>query len=65
MDTDSFVINIKIEDFYKDIAGDVERWLDTSNFDKQDELAFLRMIQEENPDRVLCAQSKSICIQIE
>ena len=34
MDTDSFVINIKIEDFYKDIAGDVERWLDTSNFDK-------------------------------
>ena len=36
MDTDSFVIYIKIEDFYKDIAGDVERWFDTSNYDKQD-----------------------------
>ena len=27
MDTDSFVINIETEDFYKDIASDVERWL--------------------------------------
>ena len=25
MDTDSFVIYIETEDFYKDIAGDVER----------------------------------------
>ena len=36
MDTDSFVINIKTEDFYKDIASDVERWFDTSNYDKKD-----------------------------
>ena len=36
MDTDSFVMNIKTEDFYKDIAGDVERWFDTSNYDKKD-----------------------------
>ena len=36
MDTDSFVINIKTEDFYKDIASDVEKWLDTSNYDKND-----------------------------
>ena len=36
MDTDSFVIYIKTEDFYKDIAGDVERWFDTSNYDKKD-----------------------------
>ena len=35
MDTDSFVINIKTEDFYKDIANDVERWFDTSNYDKK------------------------------
>ena len=28
MDTDSFVIHIKTEDFYEDIAGDVERWFD-------------------------------------
>ena len=37
MDTDSFVINIKTEDFYKDIACDVERWFDTSNYDAKDE----------------------------
>ena len=37
MDTDSFVINIKTEDFYKDIAGDIERWFDTSNYDEKDE----------------------------
>ena len=36
MDTDSFVIYIKTEDFYKDIAGDVERWFDTSNYDEKD-----------------------------
>ena len=34
MDTDSFVINIKTEDFYKDIASDVEKWFDTSKYDK-------------------------------
>ena len=37
MDTDSFVVNIKTEDFYKDIACDVERWFDTSNYDAKDE----------------------------
>ena len=36
MDTDSFVMNIKTEDFYKDIADDVERWFDTSNFNEKD-----------------------------
>ena len=36
MDTDSFIISIKIEDFYKDIANDVEGWYDTSNFDEND-----------------------------
>ena len=34
MDTDSFVIHIETEDFYEDIAHDVERWLDTSNYDE-------------------------------
>ena len=37
MDTDSFVIHIKTEDFYKDIADDVEKWFDTSNYDEKDE----------------------------
>ena len=36
MDTDSFVIHIETEDFYEDIANDVERWLDTSNYDEND-----------------------------
>ena len=31
MDTDSFVINIKTKDFYKDIAKDVKERFDTSN----------------------------------
>ena len=35
MNTDSFVMYIKTEDFYKDIASDVERWFDTSNYDKK------------------------------
>ena len=34
MDTDSFVIYIKTEDFYKDIANDVEWWFDTSNYNE-------------------------------
>ena len=36
MDTDSFVIYIKTDHFYKDIANDLERWFDTSNYDKKD-----------------------------
>ena len=32
MDTDSFIMNIKTEDFYKDIANDVEKRFDTSNY---------------------------------
>ena len=32
MDTDSFIMNIKTEDFYKDIANDVEKRYDTSNY---------------------------------
>ena len=33
MDTDSFIINIKTENFYKDIANDVENRFDTSNYE--------------------------------
>ena len=33
MDTDSFIMNIKTEDFYKDIANDVEKRFDTSNYE--------------------------------
>ena len=33
MDTDSFVMNIKTNDFYKDIANDVEKRFDTSSYE--------------------------------
>ena len=33
MDADSFIINIKTEDFYKDITNDVEKRFDTSNYE--------------------------------
>ena len=32
MDTDSFVIYVETEDFYEDIANDVEKWFDISNY---------------------------------
>ena len=33
MDTDSFIMHIKTEDFYKDIANDVEKRFYTSNYE--------------------------------
>ena len=33
MDTDSFVMNIKTNDFYKDISDDVDNKFDTSNYE--------------------------------
>ena len=36
-DTDSFVIYVITDDFYKDIASDVEKWFDTSRYDENDE----------------------------
>ena len=33
MDTDSFIMNIKANDFYKDISNDVEDRFDTSNYE--------------------------------
>ena len=36
MDTGSYVIYIKTKDFYKNIANDVKKWSDTSNYSKDD-----------------------------
>ena len=33
MNTDGFIINIKAEDYYKDITNDVEKRFDTSNYE--------------------------------
>ena len=35
-DTDSFIMHINTDDFYKDISADVNKWYDTSNFNKND-----------------------------
>ena len=40
MDTDGFVVHIITEDFYEDIADNVERWFDTSNYDESDKRPF-------------------------
>ena len=39
MDTESFIVHVKTDDIYKDIAEDVETRLDTSNFEKDRPLA--------------------------
>ena len=36
MDTGSNDIHIKTEDFYKDIADEIAKWFDTSNYSKDD-----------------------------
>ena len=33
MDTDSFIMNIKTNDFYKDISYDLDKRFDTSNYE--------------------------------
>ena len=40
MDTDGFIINIKTEDFYEDIANDIEKLFDSSNYDEDDKRPF-------------------------
>ena len=41
MDTDSFVMMIKTDDFFKDINSNIEKRFDTSNFDKNDNRSLL------------------------
>ena len=40
-DTDSFIIHIITEDFFEDISNDVEKWFDTSNYNKNDKRLLL------------------------
>ena len=37
-DTYSFIIYIKTEDFFEDISNNVEKWFDTSNYNKNDKI---------------------------
>ena len=34
MDTDSFIVYVETDDFYKDISNDINKWFDTSNYGK-------------------------------
>ena len=34
MITDSFIIYVKTDAFYKDISNDINKWFDTSNYSK-------------------------------
>ena len=36
MVTGSFIIYIKTKDFYEDIASDVQKWFNTSNYNEND-----------------------------
>ena len=37
-DTESFITDIKTEDFFQDISNDIEKWFDTSNYNKKDKI---------------------------
>ena len=64
MDTDSFIMHIKIGDFCKDIADDVEKRFDTSNYEcdrplpteKNKEVIGLMK------DKICCFKTKNIFI---
>ena len=47
MDTDSFIVYIKTDDIYKDIAEDVETRFDTSNYE------LYRVLPKENNKKVI------------
>ena len=40
-DTDNFIINIRTGDFYDNIAQDINKWSDTSNYDENDKRPLL------------------------
>ena len=49
MDTDSFIMHIKTEDLYEDIANDVEKRFDTSNYEVDAKRIFVRKIHRPLP----------------
>ena len=59
MDTDSFIMNMKTEDFYKDIANDVKKRFDTSNYECDRPLStgknkkVIRLMKDELGGRVI------------
>ena len=70
MDTDSFIMNIKTEDFYKDITNNVEKRFDMSNYEVDRPLSIgknkkaIGLMNDELGGRVLMefVDQKLICI---
>ena len=70
MDTDSFIVYIKTDDIYKDIAEDVETRFDTSNYEldrllpkaKKQKSHWIneRSIRWENYDKICWIKSKNL-----
>ena len=56
MDTDSFIIHSKTEDFYEDIADHVKEWFETLNYSEDDGRPLLRGINKK--DSVFWGQNK-------
>ena len=78
MDTGSFIIHIITEEFCEDIADEVERWFDTSNYDKDDKIPLpigknkkvIELMKDDLGGKLmkkfcgLCGFCKNICIPI-
>ena len=64
MDTDSFINHIKTEDVYEDIANDIEKRFDTSNYEinrplpigkkQKSDWINKRLIRRKDYDRISC-----------
>ena len=46
LDTDSFIIHIKTEDFHEDIANDVKKWFHTSDYSEDDKRPLPRVMNK-------------------
>ena len=59
MDTDSFIVHFKTEDVYKEIASDVEKAFDTSNYEINSLLPrgknkkVIRLMKDESGGKIL------------
>ena len=68
VDTDSFIIYIKTENFYEDIADDVKKLFGTSNYNKNDKRLLPKVENKKviglfKDELGICwASSKNICI---
>ena len=66
MDTDSFILYIKTDDIYKDIAEDVQTRFDTSNYEldrqfpKGKNWINERWISWKNHDKICWTKSKNL-----